>query len=320
MLLFCIAVLIGFLLLAWSADRFVGGASSIARILGVPPMIIGLTIVSLGTSAPEIVVAILAAMDGTPGMAIGNALGSNIANIGLVLGLTALIAPLTVHSQLIKRQLPILLLVMLLALGLMLDGELGRLDGFVLLSGLVMLLWWLVLLGIRDRKDALQDDFSESIPANESMKASVLWFITGLIVLVLASRLVVWGAVHIAQTFGVSDLVIGLTIVAIGTSLPEVMACIASVLKNEPDIAIGNVVGSNMVNILAVLSMPALIDPQIFDAEALYRDMPVMFAFTIALFLVAYGFRGPGRINRIEGGVLLSGFCAYLLLLYSMSS
>jgi len=320
MILFCLAVVAGFLLLAWSADRFVDEASSIARILGVPPMIIGLTIVSLGTSAPEIVVSILAAVDGTPGMAIGNALGSNIANIGLVLGLTALIAPLTVRSQLIKRELPILFLVMLLALGLMLDGELGRLDGFVLLIGLVMLFWWLVLLGMRDRKDALQDEFSESIPASQSMQKSILWFFAGLIVLVFASRLVVWGAVHIAQTFGVSDLVIGLTIVAIGTSLPEVMACIVSVLKNEPDIAIGNVVGSNMVNILAVLSMPALIDPQVFDGEALYRDMPVMFAFTFALFLVAYGFRGPGRINRFEGGLLLSGFCAYLLLLYTMSS
>jgi len=320
MLLFCIAVLIGFILLAWSADRFVDGASSIARILGVPPMIIGLTIVSLGTSAPEIIVAILAAMDGTPGLAIGNALGSNIANIGLVLGLTALIAPFTVRSQLIKRELPILFLVMLLALGLMLDGELGRLDGFVLLVGLVMLFWWLVLLGMRDRKDVLQDEFSASIPVSQSIRKSVFWFLTGLVVLVLASRLVVWGAVHIAQAFGVSDLVIGLTIVAIGTSLPEVMACIVSVLKNEPDIAIGNVVGSNMVNILAVLSMPALIDPQIFDGDALFRDMPVMFAFTLVLFLVAYGFRGPGRINRIEGAVLLSGFCAYLLLLYAMSS
>jgi len=320
MILFCLAVVVGFLLLAWSADRFVDAASSIARIVGVPPMIIGLTIVSLGTSAPEIVVSILAAMDGTPGLAIGNALGSNIANIGLVLGLTALIVPLTVRSQLIKRELPILFLVMLLALGLMLDGELSRMDGLVLLAGLVTLFWWLVLLGMRDRKDALQAEFSESIPASQPMHKSVLWFFTGLIVLVLASRLVVWGAVHIAQTFGVSDLVIGLTIVAIGTSLPEVMACIVSVLKNEPDIAIGNVVGSNMVNILGVLSMPALIDPQIFDAEALYRDMPVMFAFTFVLFLAAYGFRGPGRINRIEGGVLLSGFCAYLLLLYAMSS
>jgi len=320
MTLFCLAIVVGFLLLAWSADRFVDGASSIARILGVPPMIIGLTIVSLGTSAPEIVVAILAAMDGTPGLAIGNALGSNIANIGLVLGLTALIVPLTVRSQVIRRELPILFLVMLLALGLMLDEELSRLDGLVLLAGLVMLFWWLALLGMRDRQDALQDEFSEAIPADESMKASVLWFITGLIVLVLASRLVVWGAVHIAHEFGISDLVIGLTIVAVGTSLPEVMASIVSALKNEPDIAIGNVVGSNMVNILAVLSVPGLIAPQAFDGEVLNRDMPVMFAFTAVLFLVAYGFRGSGRINRIEGALLLSGFCAYLLLLYAMSS
>lgn len=320
MMMFCLAVLVGFALLAWSADRFVDGASSIARILGVPPMIIGLTIVSLGTSAPEIVVAFLAAMDGSPGLAIGNAIGSNIANIGLVLGLTALIAPVIVRSKLIKRELPILFLVMLLALGLMLDGELGRLDGLVLLAGLVMLFWWLTLLGIRNRKDALQGEFSKAIPANGSMKTSVLWFLIGLVLLVAASRLVVWGAVGIAQAFGISDLIIGLTIVAIGTSLPEVMASIVSVFKNEPDIAIGNIVGSNMVNILAVMSVPALIDPQAFDSEVLSRDMPVMFAFTVLLFLVAYGFKGPGRINRIEGAVLLTGFCAYLLLLYAMSS
>jgi len=320
MMLFCIAVLVGFLLLAWSADRFVDGASSIARILGISPMIIGLTIVSLGTSAPEIVVAVLAAMDGKSGLAIGNALGSNIANIGLVLGSTALIAPVAIRSQIIRRELPILFLVMLLALGLMLDGELSRMDGLVLLAGLVMLFWWLILLGMRDRQDILQEEFSESIPASQSMQKSVLWFFTGLIVLVLASRLVVWGAVHIAHVFGVSDLLIGLTIVAVGTSLPELMASIVSALKNEADIAIGNVIGSNMVNILAVLCVPALIDPQAFDAEVLHRDMPVMFAFTMVLLLVACGFRGPGRINRIEGAVLLSGFCAYLVLLYATSS
>jgi len=320
MILFCLAVVIGFLLLAWSADRFVDAASCIASILGVPPMIIGLTIVSLGTSSPEIVVAILAAMDGTPGLAIGNAIGSNIANIGLVLGLTALVVPLSVHSQIIRREIPILFLVMLLALGLMLDGELSRLDGLVLICGLVMLLWWLSLLGFRERKDALQDEFSEALPASQSIQKSVVWFVVGLALLIASSRLVVWGAVNIAHEFGVSDLVIVLTIVAVGTSLPELMASIVSALKKEHDIAIGNVVGSNMMNILAVLSVPALIAPQAFDVEALYRDMPVMFAFTVVLFLVAYGFHGPGRINRIEGALLLTGFCAYLLLLYAMSS
>jgi len=319
MILFCLAVLAGFVLLAWSADRLVDAASSMARLLGVSPMVIGLTIVSLGTSSPEIVVAVLAVWNGAPGLAVGNALGSNIANIGLVIGLTALLLPLTVQSQTIRREMPILFFVMLLALGLMLDGELSRSDSLILLFGLLALFWWLTLLGMRDRQDVLQDEFADAVPSARSVRYSIVWFVTGLVVLVLASRLVVWGAVHIAQSFGVSDLVIGLTVVAIGTSLPELMASVVSVWKREPDIAIGNVIGSNMVNILAVLGIPALFSPLSLDRAVLVRDMPVMFAFTIALLVMAYGLRGRGRINRIEGGFLFSGFCAYLLLLYVQS-
>jgi len=317
MMLSCLALLAGFAMLAWSADRFVDGASSLARILGISPMVIGMTIVSLGTSAPEIIVAAIAAADGAPQLAIGNALGSNIANIGLVVGATALIMPLAVQSQTIRKEFPLLLLVMLLALALMWDGELGRVDGCILLGGLILLFAWLIHTGRRNRPDILRDEFGESIPHATSMRQSLLWLIIGLLVLLIASRLVVWGAVNIAGFFGIDDLLIGLSIVAIGTSLPELTASIASAIKREPDIAIGNVLGSNMVNILGVLCLPALLDPRPFDAAVLQRDMPVMFAITLALMLMAYGFRGQGRINRMEGLLLLAGFFAYLYVLYA---
>jgi len=320
MMLYGLALLAGFALLAWSADRFVDGAASLARLLGISPMVIGMTIVSLGTSSPEIVVAAIAASDGSPQLAIGNALGSNIANIGLVIGVTAMIMPLAVQSQTIRREFPVLLLVMLLALGLMLDGELGRADGLVLLAGLLVLFGWLILSGRRERPDILQEEFSDAIPVTDSMRQSVIWLLTGLLVLLLASRLVVWGAVNIAQAFGVSDLLIGLTIVAIGTSLPELMASMAGALKREPDIAIGNVLGSNMVNTLGVLCMPALIAPGPFDAAALLRDMPIMFGLTLMLMLMAFGRRGQGCISRFDGFVLLVCFCAYLGLLYAGGS
>jgi len=313
MILFCLAIAAGFAMLAWGADRFVDGASTMARALGVSPMIIGLTIVSLGTSSPEIVVAIMASAGGSPSLAIGNALGSNIANIALVLGLTALIVPVTVRSHLLKREIPMLFLVMLLALGLMLDGALGRMDGIVLLAGLGLMFWWLISLGLRGRPDILQAEYADTIPFSRSIRVSAMWFGAGLVLLLAGSRLVVWGSVQVAQAFGISDLVIGLTIVAVGTSLPELMASIVSVLKKEPDIAIGNVVGSNMVNILAVLSMPALIHPSDIEPQILSRDMPVMFLLTLGLLLMA---RGSGSISRYEGALLTLSFGAYIFLLY----
>ncbi len=317
MLLASLAIVAGFVLLAWSADRFVDGAASIARYFRISPMIIGLTIVSLCTSFPEMLVAALAAFDGNSDLGIGNALGSNIANIGLVLGVTAMISPLSVRSLTLRREMPVLFLVMFLALALMADGDLDRVDGMILLTGLLLMLWWLTRLGLKERNDPLEAEYSDAIPATLPLKRSIFWFVAGLVVLLISSRIVVWGSVEIAQMLGISDLVIGLTIIAIGTSLPELMASIMSVLKGEPDLAIGNVVGSNMFNILAVLSMPALIHPQAFAADALLRDFPIMFLFTAALFLTAFGFRkSQGRINRFEGALLVGGFCAYLSLLY----
>jgi cation:H+ antiporter len=311
-----LAIIGGFLLLVWGADRFVDGASAMAKNFRIPPMIIGLTIVSLGTSFPEMLISAMAAIGGNSNLGIGNALGSNIANIGLVLGCAAMVAPLTVKSLTLRRELPVLFLVMFLAFALMADGDLNRWDGTVLLTGVIVLLWWLVKLGKRDRHDPMEEEFEDVIPAHMPMKMAVIWFIVGLLVLLFSSRVVVWGAVEIAQILGISDLVIGLTIIAIGTSLPELVASIVSVLKNEAELAIGNVIGSNMFNLLAVLSMPALIHPQAFSSDILLRDLPVMFAFTIAMFVMAFGFRSHGRITRPEGALLVSGFCAYLYMLY----
>jgi len=306
-------------MLAWSADKFVDGAASIARHLNISPMIIGLTIVSLCTSLPEMMVAGFAAFDGNSELGIGNAMGSNIANIGLVLGVTALVAPLTVKSLTIRREFPVLFLVTFFALALMADGELSHFDGVALLVGLCLMLWWLVHLGVKDRNDPLEDEFSDSIPADMSMRRSLFWFSIGLLLLLVSSKVVVWGSVEIAHRFGISDLVIGLTIIAIGTSLPELMAAIAGVVKGEHDLVIGNVIGSNIFNILAVLSMPALIQPGVFSSEVLLRDFPIMLGFTVVMFLFAFGIRRAGRVNRIEGTLLASGFFGYLYLLYLQS-
>ena len=309
------AILLGILLLVWSADRFVDGASSLARNLRVPPIVIGLTIVSIGTSLPEMIVAAMAALDGNRDLGIGNALGSNIANIGLVLGVTALIMPLAVQSITLRREMPVLFLITAFAFVLMSDGNLDVADGIMLIVGLVLMLIWIARIGLKDRHDPLVEEFTASVPDQMSMGQSVLWFIIGLLVLIASSRMVVWGAVEVAHALGVSDLIIGLTIVAIGTSLPELAASITSALKGEADLAIGNVIGSNMFNLLAVLAMPALIYPGAFASQALLRDFPIMLAFTIALFVVSFGLK-QGRINRFEGVLLLGGFIAYLYLLF----
>ncbi len=320
MLLACLAIVVGVALLIWGADRFVEGAAALARNLRVPPMVIGLTIVSLGTSLPEMIVAAVAALDGNRDLGIGNVLGSNIANVGLVLGITALITPLAVKSMTLRREIPVLILVTMLALTLMVDGVLSFYDGVALLVGLVLMMAWMTHIGLKDRHDPLVQEFTSSLPDAMSTGKSLLWFAVGLVVLIGSSRLVVWGAVEVAHYFGVSDLVIGLTIVAIGTSLPELVASVASALKGEADLAVGNVIGSNMFNLLAVLAMPALIAPGAFAPDALLRDFPIMLAFTIALLAVSFGLGAAGgMIRRYEGGLLAAAFSGYLYLLYVQS-
>jgi cation:H+ antiporter len=312
MLLPVASILLGLALLVWSADRFVIGAASLARNLGVPPLLIGLTVVGFGTSAPEILVSTMAALQGNPGIGIGNAVGSNIANIALILGTTALIAPLTVRSDMLRREYPLLLVVSLLAFVLLLDGDLDRFDGIVLLVGLVISMLLLIRIGLQRRDhDPLADELEAELPEDIATKAAIGWLLLGLAVLVLSSRMLVWGSVEVALAFGVSDLVIGLTIVAVGTSLPELAAAVMSALKNEHDLAIGNVVGSNIWNLLAVLGVPGLLAPGLIPPEVLSRDMLVMLALTLALFVMGRTLKNKGVINRVEGALLLSTFIAY---------
>jgi cation:H+ antiporter len=318
MLLQLLALSAGFALLVWGADRFVTGAAGAARNLGVSPLLIGLTIVGFGTSAPELLVSAVASLQGNTGLAIGNAIGSNITNVGLILGATALIHPLAVHSSIVRRELPILITVAVIAYLLLHDGSLERVDGMLLLGGMAVMLGWIIHIGLNSRtaKDAMAQEYASGIPTDLSLGRSVFWLAAGIVVLIGSSRLLVWAAVEIAEHFGVSDLVIGLTIVALGTSLPELAASIASAMKNEPDIAIGNVIGSNLFNLLAVLGLPGVINPGRVEASVITRDMPIMLGLTVTLLLMAYGFRGEARINRSAAVLLLLAYAGYQILLY----
>ncbi len=280
-------------------------------------MLIGLTVVSLGTSAPEMLVSSIAAYNDAGGLAIGNVLGSNIANIGLVLGATALIAPLPVKTGLMRKELPLLIGVTAAAGLLLFDGHLGRIDGFILLAGLAVCLY--LFARFQRYADPSEVKHEEEELPDIDLKPALAWVVIGLLLLAGSSRLLVWGATEIALQLGVSDLVIGLTIVAIGTSLPELAASITSALKGHHDIAIGNVVGSNIFNLLAVLPLPALIQPFEIESVVLWRDYSIMMAFTLGLLFFAH-VTSKGKINRIEGAGLLLGYSAYLGLLYNMAT
>lgn len=318
-MLFSIAIIIGLIILTWSADRFVTGASGLAQSFGVSPMIIGLTIVAFGTSAPEMLVSAMAAWQGNSGIAIGNAIGSNITNMSLVLGVAALILPLSVQSQTLNREFPLMLFVMLVALALLWDGDLSRLNGLALLAGLIMLILWTIHLArTAPADDPLEIEFIDELP--ETTPTATTWWLllSGLVLLLISSQMLVWGAVGIAETLGVSDLVIGLTIVAIGTSLPELAATVAAVRKGEHDMAVGGIVGSNLFNILGVLGIAGAIGPGGFDLAVLTRDFPLMIALAIALYLMARGLRnaGHGCIKRWAGGMLLASFISYQLWIF----
>ncbi|VAW89684.1 Inner membrane protein YrbG, predicted calcium/sodium:proton antiporter [hydrothermal vent metagenome] len=320
MLLSSAAILLGLVVLVWSADRFVLGASAVARNYGISPLIIGMTILGFGTSAPEMLVSGMAAWEGNPTIGVGNALGSNIANIALVLGFTAIVSPMVVRSKVLKREFPLLFLVMGLAAVLMIDNDLSRVDGFILLSGVVVMLWWMIRLARQEQavgEEPLEAEFDDEIPTDMSTGRAFFWLLLGLVLLMVSSWLLVWGAVNVAHYFGVSDLIIGLTIIAIGTSLPELAATVSAALKKEHEMAIGNIIGSNLFNILAVLALPGIIMPTVLGPEVMSRDFVVMTLLTVALFLMAYGFKGKdGQISRIEGAVLLASFVGYMVMLY----
>lgn len=314
MLLYLGAILAGFVVLMWSADKFVEGASATAKHLGVPTLLIGILIVGFGTSAPEMVVSAIAAMDGNPTLALGNGLGSNIVNIALVLGFTAILYPITVKSNIVKKEIPLMILITLFGGLLIYDGILSLIEGSILLLAFFMLIAWSIYSGLKNKGDILESELDEELIENDmSLKMGTFWLILGMILLVASSKLLVWGAVGTAKEFGVSDLIIGLTIVALGTSLPELAASVVAVKKGEHDIAIGNVVGSNMFNIVAVIGIATVISPmENISPEVFYRDWALVLGLSIALMLMAYGFKKQdGRINRFEGALLLLAFIAY---------
>ena len=314
MVLYLSAIIAGFAILVWSADKFVDGAASTARHLGMPSLLIGILIVGFGTSAPEMVVSAIAAMEDNPSLALGNALGSNIVNIALILGVTAIVAPITVNSKIVKKEIPLLLLIVLASGYLLFDNTLTFNEGLILLFGFFSLVGWSIFAAIKGKGDALESEMEDELVEHAmSLKVGIIWLLIGLVLWIASSRLLVWGAVGIAHEFGVSDLIIGLTIVALGTSLPELAASVIAARKGEHDIAIGNVVGSNMFNILAVIGIATVIAPMNnIPFEVLQRDWIVMLALTIALLVMAYGFKGKdGKITRLEGTILIICYVAY---------
>jgi cation:H+ antiporter len=310
LILYLLGIIAGFCILVWSADR----AASTAKHLGMPTLLIGILIVGFGTSAPEMVVSAIAAMEGNPGLALGNAIGSNIVNIALILGVTAVISPIVVNSNIVKKEIPLLLLIVFIIGYLLLDNFLSFIEGIILLGGFFALVVWSIISAMRNKGDALESDMEDELIEHPmSLKAGIIWLIIGLVLLIASSRLLVWGAVGVATEFGISDLIIGLTIVALGTSLPELAASIIAARKGEHDIAIGNVVGSNMFNILAVIGIATVIAPMNnIPFEVLQRDWVVMLVLTIALLVMSYAFKAKnGVITRVEGTILIICYVAY---------
>ena len=313
-----LAIILGLVVLVWSAERFVDGSAATARYFGMPPLLIGMVIVGFGTSMPEMVVSALAAIQGNPGIALGNAYGSNITNIALILGLTAVICPITIHSQILRKELPILTAITGVAIYQLWDGVLSRLDAIMLIVIFLLLMGWTVWQGMKQRSDAFADEMNTELSSqpNISVRLALFRMISGLIILIISSRFLVWGAVSIAQQLGISDLIIGLTIVAIGTSLPELASSIVAARKGEDDIALGNIIGSNLFNTLVVVGIAGSISPQQTDPEILSRDILVMTLLTLSLFLFGVGMRKNKLISR-SGGILLlgcfSGYTSYLV-------
>jgi len=307
-----LTVIAGLVLLIWGADRFVHGAAATARNLGIAPLLIGLTVVAFATSAPEILVSVFASIKGQPGLALGNAIGSNIVNIGLVLGCVAIIRPIQLRSATLRREMPALLAVTLLTVSLFLDSYLSRIDGLVMLTGLVIVMIWLARLGIRSApSDPITHEYEAEIPKNVAMRSAILWFIVGLVMLLLGAQLMVKGSISIAEYYHVSDVVIGILLVAFGTSLPELAVSLVSAIKGEYGLAIGNIVGSNIFNLLGVIGIAAAISPIGVVQSVLSLHIFVMVAFTLVLFAMTYDYDGKSELSRIEGAALLVAFLAY---------
>ena len=321
MILAIVAVIVGLAVLVWSADKFVDGAVGIAEYCGMSTLLIGMVIVGFGTSAPELTVSAISASQGNPELALGNAYGSNIANIALILGATALISPILMQRSVIRGDLPILIAVSILAIVLVWDGSVVRWNGVLLLVVFALVMGYSIWRELKKAKAEASNSAEDESAGNQaSLGKSILWLVLGLALLVASSRALVWGAVEIARTLGVSDLLIGLTIVAIGTSLPELASSIAAARKGENDLALGNIIGSNLFNTLAVVGLAATISPMDEIEKAVtYRDMPLMTALTVALIVLGFRRKGDGRLNRIAGAILLAIYAGYLALLIAQA-
>lgn len=314
MLLFSLAIILGLAVLVWSADRFVTGAVATALNLGMTPMMVGLTVVAFGTSAPELIVSATAALEDASKLAVGNAIGSNIANIGLVLGITALVSAIPLKDSILRVEFPILIAATLLATFLIWDLHLGFADGIALAAILILSMYALAKL-----QNAPAEELEE-IEENKNIAPTRAYLLLAgsLVLLILSSKALVWGASGIAHELGVSELIIGLTIVAIGTSLPELAASIASALKGHHDLALGNVIGSNLFNLLAVLAIPALLNPPTLEQDVLYRDYGLMLGLTLGLAMIAYIKKAAGiqALGKFIGVLLLAVYFGYLYVLY----
>ncbi len=311
-------ILIGIALLIWSADKLTDGAAAIATNYGVPKLIVGLTIIAIGSSAPEMVVSAVAAIGDSSPLAIGNALGSNIVNIALVLSITTLITPLLICSNILKREMPLLIILSGFGALLLWDGYLSRIDGYLMIATLIAYLIWLVWIGLKSsNKDIMLQEMVDELPAGMSNRKAIFWVIMGLIVLIISSDLLVMGATHIALTLGISELAVGVTIVAIGTSLPELAASIAGAMKKEHDMVIGNIIGSNIFNILGVLGIAGIIAPTSDIPDQVFTlHLPAMLAVTIGLYILSHGYGKDSHLGRKEALVLLAAYILFDIILF----
>lgn len=308
-----LAVVVGLAILVWSADVFIDGAVALANKLNVPSFLIGVIILGLGTSAPEMIVSMLAALEGSPGLALGNAYGSNIINIALVLGATVLISPIIIRKSIINRDMPLLLLVTAVAAWQLSDGVLSNTDGIVLIVLLVVVLGIQIILSLREGNHEHEGDtVEETAKAEHSMAQGLGRLFLGLLVLILSSRAIVWGAIELATLWGLSELIIGLTIVAIGTSLPELVASLSAARKGEHDMALGNIIGSNVFNTLGVVGVAAFIAPITPSSIILSRDILAMGLLTLLLFAMClFAFKTKRAFGRTSGTTLVLFFVGY---------
>ena len=312
--LYLLPALLAPVFLAWGANRFVDGASALSFNLGMSPLLIGVLVMGFGTSLPELLVSLFSSVMGNSGLSLGNAYGSNIINIGFVLGLAAIISPVIVQRLVVRRELPLLILATALTVFFVMDFELSRSEGMMLLALFAVLLVYLVWASMREPAEREHSELQDRLEARTiPLGKSINYLVVGLAIIAICSAALVWSARGIVTNLGVSELVVGVILLAIGTSLPELVVIVVAAKRAEHELALGNVIGSNLFNTLAVVGTAGLIAPSVLDAELVTRDLPVMFAVTAALVVMAYGWgRRTGVINKIEGGVLLLGVASYV--------